>query len=120
MKILNKNSKNINYVWWYDPQSGERDLAGVASYIENSGNYRLTLNFFPDTQYKIQAIGYENKISHYRIVSFQKNNNSKRVRQFKQGTGFLDQVSGEILIKTAPFNKYLILTPKENYEKRSA
>lgn len=114
------NLKNINRVWWHDQQTGERDLAGIAFYNEKTGNYSLRLNFFPNTNYEIQVIGYKNEISHYRIVSFQTNKQGRRTRQFKQGTGFLDEVSGEILIKTAPFNKYLIITPKDRYEKISA
>ncbi len=120
MQISNKNSKNIHYVWWYDQQTGEKDLAGVAYYNEWTGNYNLTLNFFPNNKYEIQSVGYKDDISHYRIVSYLLNPQGKKIHQYKQGTGFLDQVSGDILIKTAPFNKFILITPKENHEKKSA
>lgn len=114
------NSKNIHRVWWYDQATSEKSLAGIAQYHEETGHYSLRLNFFPNNKYLVEAVGAESNISHYRVLSVKKSKSGKTQHKFNQGSGFLDQVSGDVILKTNPFTKLILISGKENYEKRSA
>jgi hypothetical protein len=110
-------SKNIYAVWWYDQRLSEKSLAGTAIYDEEKHTYSLRLNFFPDNKYVVEAVGAESNISHFRIVSQKINKKGKVIQTFKQGTGFLDEVSGDIVLKSNPFTKLILISGKEKYER---
>lgn len=101
------------YVWWYCPQTKLRDMAGVAYYNEKNGDYRLILNFFPDNNYFLKCLGGgTNEPCHYRLLSVKERKGKKG--RFFQGEGVLDNVANEIIIQTAPFSKWLVVSLSES------
>jgi hypothetical protein len=117
---LMKESKNIHTVWWYDQRSSEKSLAGTALYNESKGTYSLRLNFFPDNKYEVETVGALDNISHFRVLAHKTNKDGKIIQTFNQGTGVLDEISGDIIIKSNPFTKLILISGKEKYEKYSA
>ena len=88
-----------------------RDMAGVAYYNEDSGDYRLILNFFPDNNYFLKCMGGDTDLFRYRLVSVKEK--SGKSSRFFQGDGLLNKTTNEVVIQAAPFSKLLILSLKE-------
>ena len=109
-KELNRQ-KELFYLWWHCPVTENRDMAGVAYYNEDSGDYRLILNFFPDNNYFLKCMGGDADRLRYRLVSV-KEKGGKGSRFF-QGDGFLNCTNNEVVIHAAPFSKLLVLSLKE-------
>jgi len=108
-KELNKQ-KGLSYLWWHCPQTQNRDMAGVAYYNEESGDYRLILNFFPDNNYFLKCVGGDSESPRYRLVAV-KEKGGKGSRFF-QGDGFFNNKTNEVVIQTAPFSKLLVMNLK--------
>lgn len=109
--INQKSESNQNerfYLWWLCPQTQSRDMVGIAYYNEKDGDYRLILNFFPDNNYFLKCIGASSEQCRYRLVAV-KERGGKSSRFF-QGDGILNNETGEIVIQTAPFSKFLVMT----------
>ena len=103
----NQTEREYFHLWWHCPQSNKRDMAGVAYYDDADGDYRIVLNFFPENFYFLKSIGSTNDQCLYRLVSV-KPRGGKGSRFF-QGEGFLNKATNEVVIRTAPFSKLLVL-----------
>lgn len=100
------------YLWWHCPINQSRQMAGVAYYNKQSGDYRLIINFFPDHQYFLKCLGGTEESCHYRLLSVRKRGG--KGSRFFQGEGVLVNSTREIVIQTAPFSKWLIVSLGED------
>ncbi len=112
MNNQNNNFKEREhfYLWWHCPQTQNRDMAGVAYYDEEDGDYRLVLNFFPDNVYFLKCIGATSDQCRYRLIAV-KPRGGKGSRYY-QGDGILNNSANEIIIQAAPFTKLLVMSLK--------
>lgn len=115
MNNLNINECEHFNLWWHCPISQSREKAGVAFYDDRSGDYRVYLNFFPDSRYLLRCMGGSSECLKYRFLSCPKNGGG--MKRYQQGEGLFVRPAGEIVIQTAPFSKLLILSLKGKSKK---
>ncbi len=108
------NEKKLDerfYLWWHCPQTQNRDMAGVAYYNEDTGDYRLVLNFFPNNDYFLKFVGGTDDHCRYRLIAVKERQGGGG--RFFQGEGILNKSTGQILIQAAPFSKLLVVSLDE-------
>ena len=112
---LGNKKKETHDLSWVEPEkSRERQVAGVAFYEEEYGEYRLKLDMFPLNQYYLKAIGSKEGIVHYRAEVILKNN-GKFDRRRPIGVGYSGPESpNDIFIELGPFSKILILSKRSS------
>ncbi len=106
MKNLN-NKDEFYYMSWFCPQTGSREIAGVAYYNEESSDYRLIINFFPENNYFLKCSEVLDGVCHYKLLAVKQRGGASS--RFFQGNGVLNRGKNEITIKVAPFSKLLII-----------
>ena len=113
LEMMMKNEKaETFYLSWLDSKRGMRKPAGVAFFDSEFGDYRLKLDFFPETQYYLRSMGGDGVTNRYRLEVVHKNKEGKFQRRVPVGEG-CSLASGDIRIEPFPFEKELILILKD-------
>lgn len=112
LNMMGTEKTETFYLSWLDSKKGTRKPAGVAFFDSEFGDYRLKLDFFPETQYYLRSMGGDSVTVRYRLEVVHKSKEGKFQRRVPVGEGS-SFTSGEIRIAPFPFEKELILDLKE-------
>ena len=100
-------------LWWISPLNEKRQYAGVAFFDETYGEYRLRLDYEPETQLYLRPIGLINDKQLFKVEIVRKRN-GKFFKRFPVGEGVLGKdTDGEVHMELGPYIKTLALPFKE-------
>ena len=99
-----------HYLYWLNEKTGTRCTAGVAFYSQTHDEYRLKIDFFPETQFYLKPIGlYGNKVTYRAEVAHKKH--GRFIGRRSIGMGILTkETTNEIHLELGPFTNKLILS----------
>ena len=96
-------------LYWINEKTGGKFAAGVAFYLEKYDEYRLKIDYFPESQLYLKTVGLHANQIDYR-AEIVHTRQSKFIGRRPVGTGYLNrETKNEIHIELGPFSNKLIL-----------
>lgn len=104
---MKHESKAKHYLWWIDPSTKQRIMAGVAYYNSEQSDFRLKINLFPKVEFYLKMIRSENSQIYYRVEQITRSDGEITGR-FGIGNGSTNNGDQSIYMNIGPL-KHLVL-----------